>query len=92
MASTQPPPPEEQPTTVQSSGSAYTLTVGDMARLPIPGNAELGIWVLALIVAWLVCWITDSLTANDWQIFFLVTTAAYLLSRGIAKASRVLEQ
>lgn len=85
------PPPDEQPTTRQPSAS-YTLNVSDMARMPIPGNAELGIWVLALIVAWLVCWITDSLTANDWQTFFLVTTAAYLLSRGIAKASRVLEQ
>jgi hypothetical protein len=85
------PPPDEQPTTRQPSPS-YTLNVSDMARLPIPGNAELGIWLLALIVAWLVCWIADSLRANDWLTFFLVTTAAYLLSRGIAKASRVLEQ
>jgi hypothetical protein len=89
MATT--PPPEEQPTTVQPS-SSYTVNVSDIARLPIPGNAELGIWLLALIVAWLVCWIADSLTANDWMTFFLWTTAAYLLSRGIAKASRVLEQ
>ena len=98
MATT--PPPEEQPTTVQASSepssqpgsSSYTVNVSDIARLPIPGNAELGIWVLALIVAWLVCWIADSLTANDWMTFFLWTTAAYLISRGVAKASRVLEQ
>jgi hypothetical protein len=89
MATT--PPPEEQPTTVQPS-SSYTVNVSDIARMPIPGNAELLVWILALIVAWLVCWIADSLTANDWQRFFLWTTAAYLLSRGIAKASRVLEQ
>jgi hypothetical protein len=91
MATVPPPPPEDQPTTVQPS-TAYTVNVSDIARLPIPGNAELGVWVLALIVAWLVCWITDSLSANDWMTFFLWTTAAYILSRGIAKASRVLEQ
>ena len=56
-----------------------------------PGNAELVVWILALLVAALVCWIVDSLTANDWMTFFLWTTAAYLLSRGIAKASRVYE-
>jgi hypothetical protein len=90
MATT-PPPPDEQPTTVQPS-SSYTVNVSDIARLPIPGNAELGIWLLALIVAWLVCWLTDSLTANDWMTFFTFTSVAYLLSRGVAKASRVLEQ
>ena len=90
MATT--PPPEEQPTTVQPSASQYTVNISDIARVPIPGNAELGIWLLALIVAWLVCWFTDSLTANDWMTFFLWTTAAYLISRGVAKASRVLEQ
>jgi hypothetical protein len=89
MATT--PPPDEQPTTVQPS-SAYTVNVSDIARLPIPGNAEFGVWLLALIVAWIVCWTTDSLTANDWQTFFMFTTVAYLISRGVAKASRVLEQ
>jgi hypothetical protein len=89
MATT--PPPDEQPTTRQPS-AAYTVNVSDIARLPIPGNAEFGVWLLALIVAWLVCWIADSLTANDWMTFFLWTSAAYLISRGIAKASRVLEQ
>jgi hypothetical protein len=87
------PPPDEQPTTVQSTpSSAYTINMSDMARLPIPGNAEFVVWLLALIVAWIVCWSTDSLTANNWLQFFLFTTVAYLLSRGVAKASRVLEQ
>jgi hypothetical protein len=85
MATT-PPPPDEQPTTVQPSAS-YTVNVSDIARLPIPGNAELGIWLLGLV-----CWLTDSLTANDWMTFFTFTSVAYLLSRGVAKASRVLEQ
>jgi hypothetical protein len=91
MASTPTPPPDEQPTTVQPS-SAYTVNVSDLARLPVPGNAEFGVYLLALIVAWLVCWPTDSLTANDWLTFFGFATVAYLISRGVAKASRVLEQ
>jgi hypothetical protein len=89
MATT--PPPDDQPTTVQPS-SAYTVNMSDIARLPIPGNAEFLVWLLALIIAWLVCWFTDSLSANHWLQFFMFTTVAYLLSRGVAKASRVLEQ
>jgi hypothetical protein len=61
------------------------------ATLPIPGNAEFLLYVLALIVAWLVCWIDDELTSGSWMSFFTWATAAYLLSRGIAKASRVYE-
>ena len=64
----------------------------NVARLPIPGNAELFIYVVALILAMLVCWISNSLGAADWLHFYLFTTVAYILSRGVAKASRVLEQ
>jgi uncharacterized protein (DUF983 family) len=63
-----------------------------VARLPIPGNAELFIYVVALILAMLVCWISNSLGSADWLHFYLFTTVAYILSRGVAKASRVLEQ
>ena len=62
------------------------------ARMPIPGNAEFAVYLLALIVAVFVCWIADSLGSADWFQFFLWTTIAYILSRGVAKASRVLEQ
>jgi hypothetical protein len=85
------PPPDDQPTTRQP-GSAYSVNMSDIARMPIPGNAEFLVWLLALIVAWLVCWTTDSLTANHWMQFFTFTAVAYILSRGVAKASRVLEQ
>jgi len=64
----------------------------NVARLPIPGNAEFFLYVVALILAMLVCWISDSLGSADWLHFFLFTTVAYILSRGVAKASRVLEQ
>jgi hypothetical protein len=64
----------------------------DTARLPIPGNAEFGLYLVALIIAWLVCWLADDLGAGSWLTFFQWTTIAYILSRGVAKASRVLEQ
>jgi hypothetical protein len=61
------------------------------ARLPIPGNAEFLLYLVALIVAMIVCWAADRLDTTDWFSFFQLTTIAYILSRGIAKASRVLE-
>ena len=64
----------------------------DVARLPIPGNAELLIYVLALFLAMLVCWLADSLGSASWLEFFRWVTVAYIISRGLAKASRVLEQ
>ena len=62
------------------------------ALMPIPGNAELAIYIIALIVAVIVTAAASSVTMAFWFDFFKWTTAAYLLSRGIAKASRVLEQ
>jgi hypothetical protein len=56
-----------------------------------PGSAEFGIYVLALLLAMLVTWIADELGTAAWLDFFKWATVAYLLSRGIAKASRVFE-
>jgi hypothetical protein len=60
-------------------------------RLPNPGNAEFVLYVLANLLAAIVIWIADTLNVNDWFQFFLFTTVIYILSRGIAKASRVFE-
>jgi hypothetical protein len=76
--------PPEQP--AASRGTSFPA-----ATLPIPGNAEFLLYVVALVLAWLVCWIDDELTSGSWMSFFTWATAAYLLSRGIAKASRVYE-
>jgi hypothetical protein len=86
--------PPEEPGTTTTTGyrSPRRNMPTDVARLPIPGNAELAVYILALILACLVCWIADSLGSSDWLLTFTVLTAFYLLSRGIAKASRVLEQ
>ncbi len=80
----QSPPPPASP--------AWSSNMPDMARLPIPGNAEFAVYLIALIVAMLVCWIADTLDSSSWLGFFQWTTIAYILSRGVAKASRVLEQ
>lgn len=85
--------PPSEPSPPPSSSPSYTMpNLPDMARLPIPGNAEFAVYLLALIVAMLVCWIADELSAGSWLSFFQWTTIAYILSRGVAKASRVLEQ
>jgi hypothetical protein len=90
--STTPDQPTQQHAPPPRSGPPHGGMTIDVARLPIPGNAEFVLYLVALIVAWLVAWISDGLNANSWFEFFLFTTVAYLLSRGIAKASRVLEQ
>ena len=63
------PPEEPTPTTgpTTSAGPAWG-NMPDMARLPIPGNAELLIYVLALIVAMFVTWIADSLGSAFWRL------------------------
>jgi hypothetical protein len=93
------PPGGDQPSSTPPSGPDPAVASGpawgnmpDMARLPIPGNAELLVYLLALIVAMLVCWLADDLGTPSWLSFFQWTTIAYVLSRGVAKASRVLEQ
>lgn len=88
--STTPDQPTQQHTTPPRTPQGG-MTI-DVARLPIPGNAEFALYLVTLIIAWLVVWFTDNLDASHWFQFFLFTTIAYILSRGIAKASRVLEQ
>jgi hypothetical protein len=62
------------------------------ARMPIPGNAEFALWLIVEIVFILIWIIADSVNTLIWVEVTTVLTAFYLLSRGIAKASRVLEQ
>jgi hypothetical protein len=70
----------------------YTIgSPGSIARLPLPGNAEFGVY-LVIEVIFVILWVaTDVVDAYRWMVWTTVLTAAYLLSRGIAKASRVLE-
>ena len=91
------PPEDQQQQTTSTSGGGYgynrpspTINIG--ALMPTPGNAELVVWVLASIILAIIALAADNFDANGWSVAFTWITAAYLLSRGIAKASRVLER
>jgi len=58
----------------------------------VPGNAEIAIWFIVEIVLAIVAAVADGFDAQDWAVATTWLTAAYIISRGIAKASRVLEQ
>src|SRR5919202_3689687 len=71
----------------------YTVgTRGDLARMPIPGNAEFVVWLLILIMLAIIALASDGLDSHGFAWDATILTGAYLISRGIAKASRVLEQ
>jgi hypothetical protein len=74
-------PPQQQ---------GYNLNVP--ARLPIPGNAEWLLWLVVEIVFAVIWAASDAVDASGFVTATAVITFAYLISRGIAKASRVLEQ
>jgi hypothetical protein len=83
--STMPPEPPRQP-------GGYTLgSSGTIARLPVPGNAELLIYFLVEIMFAIIWAASDLVDARLFVWVTAVVTFAYLVSRGIAKASRVLE-
>lgn len=90
--------PPEQPTTPQSSGGYDRPSGGpnvnlNLSALPVtPGNAELLVYLLATILVAIIALASDGVDSGAFVISFSVMTFAYLLSRGIAKASRVLEQ
>jgi hypothetical protein len=62
------------------------------AILPVPGNAELAIWFIVEVVLAIVAAVASDFDAHGWAVATTWITAAYIISRGIAKASRVLEQ
>jgi hypothetical protein len=86
-------PPEPPPSTPPAHG--YT-GLGQMpvtgAILPVPGNAELAIYVIAVIILAIIWAASALVTAHTFATLFTWLTIGYILSRGIAKASRVLEQ
>jgi hypothetical protein len=65
---------------------------GSIATLPIPGNAELVVYLLFLILLGIVALSSNRVDAPLFVILSTIATSAYLISRGIAKASRVLER
>ena len=86
-------PPEQPAESTGSSRQSMGMpSIPSGARMPVPGNAEFALYAfieIVLIIIWIAA---DSVNTNQWCIFTVVLTAFYFLSRGIAKASRVLEQ
>jgi len=79
-----------EPGGTRHSGGMPTIPSG--ARMPVPGNAEFAVYFIIEII-FVIIWIAaDSVDTHDWVWFTTILTAFYILSRGIAKASRVLEQ
>ena len=62
------------------------------AIMPTPGNAELVVYVLATVLVAIIALAADQVDSGAFVTAFTALTFAYLISRGIAKASRVLEQ
>jgi hypothetical protein len=85
-----PPPPPPGPPGYGYGGLGRTPVSG--AILPVPGNAELAIWFIVEVVLTIVAAVSNTFDVHGWAVATTWLTAAYLISRGIAKASRVLEQ
>ena len=89
--------PPEQPTTPQQPGGGFgssgpNVNLNLAALMPTPGNAELVVYVLATILVGIVALADDRVNGPEFVTAFTFFTFAYLISRGIAKASRVLER
>ena len=93
MSTTPPEPPAAPPPPPPAhgyTGLGRTATTG--AILPVPGNAEIAVYLLAVIVLAIIWAASDMFPASTFATLFTWLTIGYILSRGIAKASRVLEQ
>jgi len=60
--------------------------------MPIPGNAEFLLYAVIEIVFALIWIIADSVNTLTWVTMTTALTFGYIISRGIAKAGKVLEQ
>jgi hypothetical protein len=91
-----PPPPAAPPPPGYGHGpGGFGPTMGGWppgARMPIPGNAEWLLWLVVEIVFAIVWAASPSVNGFGFILMTAIVTFGYLISRGIAKASRVLEQ
>jgi hypothetical protein len=90
MSTTPTDPPPQSGGYGRPGGPNVNFNLG--AVLPTPGNAELVVYILATILIAIIALASDSVDSGAFVTMFTVLTFAYLISRGIAKASRVLEQ
>ena len=84
--------PPEQPPAGGSSRPAYGYNAPNVARMPVPGNAEFLLYVVIEVIFTLIWIIADSVNTATWVTVTTALTFGYFISRGIAKAGKVLEQ
>jgi hypothetical protein len=85
-------PSSTTPSSTGSGSGGYGFTPVAGARMPIPGNAEFLFFLVVWIVIAIIWAASDAVDAGGFVTATSVLGFAYLISRGIAKASRVLEQ
>jgi hypothetical protein len=86
------PPAQPQPQPQPGFAAAQLNNWPTGARMPILGNAEWAMWLLVEIIFALVWATSDAVDGGAFAQLTAITTFAYLISRGIAKAGRVLER
>ena len=86
MATT-PTPPPDQP----HRGYGYSPGAHPLAGMTLPVNPELVVAALVVLIVMIITLASDSVDANGFVLSLTFISVGYLLSRGIAKASRVLE-
>jgi hypothetical protein len=82
----------EQPAGGGTTTGGYGFTPVQGARLPIPGNAEFAVFFVVWVVLAVIWAASDAVNSGLFATLTTVLAFGYLISRGIAKASRVLEQ
>jgi hypothetical protein len=87
-----PPPPQQPGGYDRPGGGAPNVNLNLSALMPTPGNAELVVYILATILIAIIALAADQVDSGAFVTAFTVLTFGYLISRGIAKASRVLER
>jgi len=84
--------PPEQPSSPPGGYDRPNVNL-NLGALPVtPGNAELVVYILATILIAIIALAADQVDSGAFVTAFTALSFAYLISRGIAKASRVLEQ
>jgi hypothetical protein len=86
-----PPSPPPPPGYAPPQPPPWAGWQGGGARMPIPGNAEWLLWFVVEVLFVIIWAASDDVGAGEFMIASAIVTFAYLISRGIAKAGRVLE-
>lgn len=79
-----PPPPSSPP-------PGFSGMMWQGGRMPVPGNAEWLLWLVVEIVFAVIWAASPSVNGTIFMGMTAIVTLGYLISRGVAKAGRVLE-